>query len=177
MPFEETLLLAIHARGGPILDALFRFSHELGTFPFCAFVVLSAAAWCWRHGRRRDAGLWLGIGVSTYVVQEGLKFLVARPRPGLWPPLVPQSGYSFPSGHALAAATFYPLLAWTWARARPDEARAAWAVAILLASYIGFGRLYLGVHWPTDVAAGWALGAAQTALAMRLARGEAESGI
>jgi membrane-associated phospholipid phosphatase len=177
MPFEETLLLAIHARGGPALDVLFRFSHQLGTFPFCALVVLGAAAWCLRHRPRREAWLWLGVGVSTYAIQEALKFLVARPRPALWPALVPQSGYSFPSGHALAAATFYPLLAWTWARARPGEARAAWGVAILLASYIGFGRLYLGVHWPTDVLAGWSLGAVQTALVVRAAGGQNQPAI
>lgn len=177
MPFEVSLLLAIHARSGPALDALFRFSHQLGTFPFCALVVLSAAAWCLRHRPRREAWLWLGVGVSTYAIQEALKLLVARPRPALWPALVPQSGYSFPSGHALAAATFYPLLAWTWGRARPSETRAAWGVAILLASYIGFGRLYLGVHWPTDVLAGWSLGAVQAALVMRAARGKGQPAI
>ncbi len=57
-----------------------------------------------------------------------------------------------------------------WTGARPDQAKTAWGVAILLAFYIGFGRLYLGVHWPTDVIAGWALGAAQTALVIRSAR-------
>jgi membrane-associated phospholipid phosphatase len=125
MPIEAHLLLAIHTRSGPTLDALFRFSHELGTLPFCALIVLSAAAWCLRHRRRREAWLWLGVGVSTYVLQEGLKYLVARPRPDLWPALVPHSGHSFPSGHALASATFYPLLAWMWTRARPHEARGA----------------------------------------------------
>jgi membrane-associated phospholipid phosphatase len=170
MPFERTLLLAIHARGGPVLDLLFRFSHELGLFPFCAAIVLSAAGWCLSHQQRREGFLWLAVGVSTYGLQEALKDLVARPRPALWPALVAQSGYSFPSGHALAAATFYPLLAWMWTGLRPDQAKAAWSVAILVALYVGFGRLYLGVHWPTDVIAGWALGAAQTAVVIRSAR-------
>ena len=172
MPIEARLLLAIHAHGGAALDGLFRVSHQLGTLPFCAVLVLGAMAWSLRHDQRREAWLWLGAGVSTYVVQEGLKHLVARPRPALWPALVLQSGFAFPSGHAFAAATFYPLLAWTWARARPREARAAWGTAVLLALFIGFGRLYLGVHWPTDVLAGWALGAAQTAVVVRSAKSD-----
>jgi undecaprenyl-diphosphatase len=167
---ETRALLAIHAWSSPGLDRLFRLSHELGTLPFCAILVLAAAAWRLRRGETREAWLWIVVGVSTYAVQESLKHLVGRPRPSLWPPLVPQSGFSFPSGHALAAATFYPLLARAWARARPGDEIGAWGIAILLALFIGFGRLYLGVHWPTDVLAGWALGAAQTAATIHLAQ-------
>jgi undecaprenyl-diphosphatase len=169
LPLEVRILLAIHAWSGPQWDRLFRFSHQLGTLPFCAVLVVGAIAWCLARGERREAWLWLAAGLSTEAVQEGLKYLVARPRPALWTQLIPHSGFSFPSGHALASATFFPLLAWAWSRARPRDKAVAWGLAILTALFVGFGRLYLGVHWPSDVLAGWALGAAQAGLVMRLA--------
>ena len=171
MTFDARVLIAIHARSGPELDRLFRLSHELGTLPFCAALVLSAAAWCMTRGERRLALLWVLTGLATEATQEALKHLIARPRPTLWPYLIPHSGFSFPSGHALAGATFFPLLAWTWSRARPSERAVAWTLAVIMALFVGFGRLYLGAHWPTDVLAGWALGAAQAALVLRIGAG------
>ena len=167
---EARALLAIHAWSGPWLDDLFLVSHVMGTFPFCAILVLAAFSRRLRRAEKREAWIWIAVGVSTFLVQEGLKYLVGRPRPDLWPSIIPRSGFSFPSGHAVAAATFYPLLAHAWARSRPRQEVAAWAVAVSLALFIGVGRLYLGVHWPTDVLAGWVLGASQTALAIRLSK-------
>lgn len=164
---EATLLLSIHGLSSPFLDMLFRLSHEIGTLRFCAVLVLAATAWHGLRGERREALAWLGVGLATLILFLSLKPAFARPRPELWPRLVGDTGFSFPSGHALASATFYPLLAWVTLRLR----RAAFAlVGIGLPLFIGFGRLYLGVHWPTDVLAGWALGAAQAAAALRCVR-------
>ncbi|HET7292351.1 MAG TPA: phosphatase PAP2 family protein [Vicinamibacteria bacterium] len=163
---EERLLLWIHEHSSPALDVAFFVSHAMGTLPFCAILVVTAALWHRRRGEREAAWRWLALGAATFVLQEGIKAIVARPRPELWPSLLPSSGAAFPSGHALAAATFYPLLAWSLSRARPRLAPWLWAAAVLLAVFVGVGRLYLGVHWPTDVAAGWTLGAAQTAVAL-----------
>jgi membrane-associated phospholipid phosphatase len=165
---ERDLLLLIHAHARPALDALFVFSHALGTPAFCLGLVLLAAGWHALHHERPYALLWLGLGLSTLVVQEALKLAVGRARPELWPRLVTQPGFSFPSGHAIAAATFFPLLAATASRAWPDARRWAWAAALLLGFYVGFGRMYLGVHWPTDVVAGWAIGTVQTAVGLSL---------
>ena len=86
-----------------------------------------------------------------------------RPRPTLWAWLVPVSGLSFPSGHAVAGASLYPLLGWTLVPGRPAVGRLAYALGLIPAAFIGVGRLYVGVHWPTDVLAGWALGAGLSA--------------
>ena len=168
MPFEKACLLGIHAHATPFFDALFLFSHQLGTFTFCAAVVIGMAILHASHGDRRAAALWLLLGCSTGLMQWQLKDLVGRERPLLWPRLVNEVSYSFPSGHALASATFYPLLAWSVARVRPSARRLAWVLGVALPLFVGFGRLYLGVHWPTDVVAGWTIGALQTAAAMRL---------
>jgi len=173
---ESEVLLWIHGHASRPLDLLFLLSNLLGTFWFCSVMVVGVASWHWRRGNRAEAKLWLFLGLSTYVLQEWLKLAMGRPRPELWPRLIVVTSTSFPSGHALAAATFYPLLARTWARQRPGERWAAWAVAGALAIFIGFGRLYLGVHWPSDVAAGWALGIAQTALAIGIRDGAFSSG-
>jgi undecaprenyl-diphosphatase len=166
---EAAFLLFIHARSTPLLDGLFRVSHELGTLTACLVLVLGAIAWHSAHGGRREAVAWLVVGLSTLLLYVCLKPAFGRSRPGLWPPLVDEQGYAFPSGHALASATFYPLLAWTTLRLR-GASFALFSGALPL--FIGFGRLYLGVHWPTDVLAGWALGAAQAAAAIRWLRPE-----
>ena len=165
---EAAILLRIHAWSHPAFDAAFRVSHQLGDFAFCAILVIAAAVWHLRRGERGWAILWIALGVSTYLIQEALKELIQRPRPELWPKLINQTGFSFLSGHALAAATFYPLLAEDVARRRPQWRKPAFVVAAGFAAFIGFGRLYLGVHWPSDVLAGWALGLAQTAAGVHL---------
>ena len=159
---DTRILLFIHAHAGPFLDGLARASHALGTRAFCTVLVLAAA---FVHGLRRErraAIAWIGIGVTTAAVIELLKALVLRPRPELWPRLVLQGGSSFPSGHAIATAAFYPLLAWVTTRGRPRLRSAAMALAVALSLFVGLGRLYLGLHWPTDVLAGWMLGAAES---------------
>jgi len=165
---ETRILLAIHAWSSPFLDQVFWFSDKIGALWYFTPVVLLVAVWEERRGDRAEAGLWIALGLSTVLVQQGLKLLVARQRPALWPPIVGVTSLSFPSGHALAAATFYPLLARVWARSRPGHTPLVYAAAVAMALFVGFGRLYLGVHWPTDVLAGWAMGSAQTALAIRL---------
>jgi undecaprenyl-diphosphatase len=165
---DTRILLAIHEWSSPFLDNVFWFSDKIGALWFFTPVVILAAAWHERKGERAEAVLWIALGVSTILVQQCLKLLVARQRPALWPPIVGVTSLSFPSGHALASATFYPLLARIWARAQPDQAPLAYTAAVAMALFVGFGRLYLGVHWPTDVLAGWVLGAAQTVLAIRI---------
>ncbi len=161
---ETALLLSVHELARPLLDMLFRFSHELGTLRFSAILVLAAIAWHLRRGERREAQAWFAVGLTTLALYLFLKPVFARPRPDLWPRLVGETGFSFPSGHALASAAFYPLLARATLRLRRG---AFFMIALGLPLFVGFGRLYLGVHWPSDVLAGWALGAAQAAVAIR----------
>ena len=174
---ETDALLAIHAHSAPVLDTIFRFSDRIGTLLFFSGLVLGIIAWHLSRGERREARLWLFVGLSTVLLQEGIKLAVGRPRPQLWPHLVSVTAYAFPSGHALASATLYPLLAWIVSRRSSAAGRwAAMAASILVAVFVGFGRLYLGVHWPSDVLAGWGLGAVQVVAAIRwLERSKASS--
>ena len=161
---EESILQWIHSHATPAFDSLFIVSHFLGNTPFCTALVILAVVINLLRKQPALAVLWIVLGLSTFFLQAGLKELVLRARPELWPRLVEQGGYSFPSGHALAGATFYPLIAFNISQLRPQLARIVWPLAIVMTIYVGFGRLYLGVHWFSDVLAGWTLGGIQTAI-------------
>jgi membrane-associated phospholipid phosphatase len=154
---ESAILTWVHGWRSPALDAAFVFSWLLGAFRFCAPCVLVVIAWHLGRAERREALAWLAVGAFVGLAPELLKALVARPRPTLWPWLLPTSGYSFPSGHAVAGMAFYPLLGWLLLRAR-GLSRVGFALGALVGAFVGVGRLYVGVHWPSDVLAGWSLG-------------------
>lgn len=145
---------------------VFVLSHVLGSLPVGIGIVLLAALAERTRGEVAGGRTWIVLGITTPILFAGLKEIVCRPRPALWPRLVEEGGWSFPSGHALASATIFPLLAWTLSRRSPGRAPAFWGFGLALPLVIGLGRLYLGVHWPTDVLAGWAIGALQSALAI-----------
>jgi undecaprenyl-diphosphatase len=166
MSFEPGLLLWIHGRGSPGLDRLFLLSDFLGSQHFCIPLCLTLILLHLRRREYRAIVAWVTVGFLTYALPVAIKPLVERPRPTLWPSLVQVSGLSFPSGHAVAGAAFFPLLGYILFRWAPGRGRVAYLLGLLPALVIGVGRLYLGVHWPTDVLAGWTLGAAQSAAAV-----------
>ncbi|MFJ6435229.1 phosphatase PAP2 family protein [Streptomyces sp. NPDC091416] len=121
----------------------------------------------WQRGARMLAA-W--VAVTTLVsslLQQGIKAAVGRERPR-WPDPVDSAHYAaFPSGHAMTAVVSCGLLLWLLQRSgcRPWIRRAALAAAGVSVLGVGLTRLYLGVHWPSDVVGGWLLGAALVALA------------
>jgi undecaprenyl-diphosphatase len=114
------------------------------------------------HGRRRHGLIFAVTVVLADISSEALKVFYNRPRPDL----VPHGSYvysaSFPSGHSTLSAAMYLTLAMLVASLEPHRGSKVMvyvlAAALILA--IGFSRVYLGVHWPSDVLAGWALGGA-----------------
>lgn len=109
---------------------------------------------------------WILAMVVSIAGGEGLVWLsktgFARQRPDLVNALIPAHGLSFPSGHAFVAISFYGLVAWfAMERAKTWTVRVSVALlALVVILAIGFSRIYLGVHWPSDVLASYALGAA-----------------
>lgn len=103
----------------------------------------------------------LGWGLSN-----ALKALVGRERPGVVPHLMPAYHSSFPSGHSMMSAVVYLTLGALLARLLPTGRLKAYVlvVALLLTGLVGISRIYLGVHFPTDVAAGWCFGLAWATL-------------
>jgi undecaprenyl-diphosphatase len=106
------------------------------------------------------AGLVLVATIGGSILSGQAKYWVGRPRPELVDHLVQVSGLSFPSGHATNSAIVYLTLAGLVAQVERGARVRSYtlACAILLVGAIGISRVYLGVHWPSDVLAGWCAG-------------------
>ena len=136
----------------------------LGSTAVLALVVLFALGLLLLEGRYRKAALLALVVVGAYLAVDPLKSFFARPRPALGAGEIPRPGSpSFPSGHTLLATTAYLAAALCVRGQTPRSGRRragpyvmAWA--ILLSLLVGVSRVYLGVHYPSDVLGGWLLG-------------------
>ncbi len=97
-----------------------------------------------------------------------LKDIVMRARPGGLIPAIRETGFSFPSGHATGSMAFYGFVAFLLCRWYPRYAKAIIATTTALVLMIGFSRLYLGVHFPSDVIAGYLLSILWLAIGIRI---------
>jgi undecaprenyl-diphosphatase len=134
----------------------------LGGFGVLALVTLLAMGFLLLQKKWLDALLLVVATLGGTAISEGLKVGFARPRPDLVAHTVDVTSMSFPSGHAMLSAVTYLTLGALLAHAQSQRRARAYVLgaAVLLTLIIGASRIYLGVHWPTDVLAGWCLGAA-----------------
>lgn len=143
----------------------------LGNAATLIVVALSAAAILWAARRKVSVALLLVSLTSGTLVTYALKFGFDRPRPRVGAPIAEAITASFPSGHAMMAAVSYGTVAFLVGRMAPGRVRwITWAGAALLVVLVGVSRLYIGVHYPSDVVAGWLGGIAWTALLVLLFR-------
>ena len=167
--FDQTVLRALRNPNdladpiGPAwLELAMRDITSLGGFTVVILVTLAAIGYLVIDGKRA-AALFVMVSIAGgTVLSEGLKHLFARPRPDLVAHLVEVQTASFPSGHAMLSAVIFLTLGALLARIQRRRRLKAYviSVAIVLTLMIGASRVYLGVHWPTDVLAGWCAGAA-----------------
>ncbi|MEU0675526.1 phosphatase PAP2 family protein [Streptomyces sp. NPDC006172] len=129
----------------------------------------AVAVWLvWRRGAWWTAAWLVTTSAVGTVVQQVMKAAVDRARP-VWPDPVDSANYAaYPSGHALTAVVALGLLLWLLRREGASPALWRTAVAVAAVSVVGVGltRIWLGVHWASDVLGGWLLGAALVALAI-----------
>ncbi len=120
-----------------------------------------AAGWLWAIGARTLAGWTAAQALLGWVAESAAKAAVGRPRPTFPDPVSHAAGWAFPSGHAMASAiTAATLTALLWPRANRSGRITACALAGTVVALVGFTRIALGVHWPSDVLGGWLLAAA-----------------
>lgn len=165
---DRTLILMLRAPGdasdplGPRwFEEMMRDVTALGGFTFLTlFVVIAVAALAFYRERRQAFVLGVSIGLAA-AANDVLKLLFDRARPDLVSHGSFVYTHSFPSGHSmLSAATFLTTAAILSSFQTRRRAKAfIFGVAVLLTVSVGVSRVYLGVHWPTDVLAGWTLGA------------------
>jgi len=165
--FDEWLLLLLRTPGnladpvGPRwFEEMARDVTALGGTAVLALMVLAVAGFLAMTRRSHAAVTVLVSVVGGILVSQGAKLAFARPRPELVPHGAEIYTASFPSGHAMMAAVVYLTLGALLARTQSGRSVKTYilAVAVILTLLVGATRVYLGVHWPTDVLAGWALG-------------------
>ena len=132
----------------------------LGSVAVLTIITTLAAGYLVAARKRALAAFTVGAVAGGALLGTLLKAVYARARPDLVAHLVGTDSASFPSGHAMNSAVTFLTLAVLLSRAETSVAlrRYLMSVAIGLTLLIGFSRLYLGVHWPTDVLAGWIVG-------------------
>ena len=167
--FDEAVLLALRQPGdaaqpiGPAwLGLVMRDMTALGGIPVLGLFALVALGYLVLARQGRAALLLLVSLPGGLLLNTLLKHSFDRPRPALVAHLVDVQTLSFPSGHAMLSAVGYLTLGALLAGAAAQRRQQGYimGVAVLLTLLIGGSRVYLGVHWPTDVLAGWCLGAA-----------------
>ena len=167
--FDSAVVLAFRVAGDPGTALGPRWVQEsardftaLGGFTVLALISLAAIATLLMHGRRYQAMVFGGTVLTAQAAAEILKHFVDRARPMIVPQHDLVYSSSFPSGHAMMAPVVYLALAAILAAG--DRRRGVKVLLVAGAAFlviaVGVSRVYLGVHWPTDVIGGWTLGLA-----------------
>jgi undecaprenyl-diphosphatase len=159
-PVDDAIRTAVHGVSSPITTSILHTATQLGS-PFFLIPMTMLISLVFLHLRRiRGAILLTATMVGVSLLNWVLKLFFQRARPEAFFGLTTPTSYSFPSGHSLASFCFYgALAALVTARLRSRVLRAVvWAAAVVIIFAVGFSRVYLGVHYPSDVIAGYATG-------------------
>ena len=159
-------------KGSPQLEEIMRDCTALGGVAVLSLLTLSTAGFLLLTGKKHMAGFLSCSVASGLLVSLALKDSYHRPRPDLVPFASAFTTTSFPSGHSMLSALTYLTLGAVLARSYGRKRLKAYflCLAALLSCLVGVSRVYLGVHWPTDVLAGWTAGATWATLCWLSAR-------
>ena len=147
--------------------AVFLWITRIGGVMGMRVLALAGALYLWFHGHRRVAAGVLLVPIVTVRLFEFMKDIYARPRPGGLAGHV-ENSFAFPSGHATMSAAVCCTLAYVFLREGFIGRWTALAFAVLAPLLVGLSRVYLNVHWATDVLGGWSVGLFIAALSAAL---------
>jgi len=160
LPFDLQIRQAVHEHATPALTRVMIIMSAIGE-PYVLWPLGGLAFYgFWRAGLKDSAVLFIIAMCGTLAIEQILKFAIHRPRPESFFDYPLPTSYSFPSGHAAQSLTWFgtlaalisPLLHSTWIKIL------VWLAAVAMIVGIGFSRIYLGVHYPTDVIGGYLAG-------------------
>jgi undecaprenyl-diphosphatase len=159
---DNAVLVGLRAHQSPLLDSLAWFCSMLGAELLAVFALVLVVVLGWQRRWGAVVGLLLTV-VGAQLLNDVLKDWFQRTRPAPVGALIPAQAFSFPSGHAMVSAAFYLFVGYLAWRLMAGRWRIVCAAALVLVAFlIGLSRLYLGVHYLTDVVAGYIAGIAWT---------------
>ncbi|MEG0919649.1 MAG: phosphatase PAP2 family protein [Anaerovoracaceae bacterium] len=166
LPFDQPILDKFYGLRVPAVSIIVELVTYLGNWE--AIVVIGVLLFAFEQ-YRKDFGIpVLALAAATSVLNKVIKVIVARPRPEASMMLIDQGGYSFASGHSVTSIAVYGLLVFLLIKHKPNHYKPLAVLCGVLAIIIGISRVYVGVHFPSDVLAGWCEGLALLAIGLVL---------
>lgn len=159
--FDVSVLETMHRHGSPLGLAVAGAVSHVGSPAAMTLLAITGTIFLSALGEWIVLGGWIAAFAGASLIDEWLKLTIQRPRPGYAAALIHHGSWSFPSGHAMGALVGYGMLAYVLCLlATRDRSHRAWIVVglTLLVVAIGVSRLYLGVHYFSDVMGGFAAG-------------------
>jgi membrane-associated phospholipid phosphatase len=159
---DEAVASWFHLNGTPFGNRIFVFISWIGSPVAMALLFAAVVLYLWRAKQRTLIVAWLLSYVGGTVLDAVVKDVVRRPRPEFAAKFLHFNSWSFPSGHSMGSLIGFAMLAYTIIRVRQIRSAPAqigiWAGAFIMVALVGYSRLYLAVHYLSDVAAGYTLG-------------------
>lgn len=151
--FDHPIQVWAHAHANSSLDGWMLGASMLGSPPLMVLLCGIITFFLWMKKRRGDLAFFVVATLGAGLLNLTAKRIFGRTRPDLWLSLDPRSDYSFPSGHAMGTmALFMAILVLVW----PTKFRVPVLIfGALFVLWVGFSRIYIGVHFPSDVLCGW----------------------
>lgn len=157
--FDEIIMDYVHSRTTPLGTNIMKTITYFGSVYFFLPIGIVIFIYMLRQNNTQGILLLILSTLGSYGLNYILKNIFVRTRP-LKYFLIEQGGYSFPSGHAMVSMTFYTTMTYIFTRdcEKRDKESVIWFLNGLIVFLIGFSRIYLGVHWPTDILMGYLIG-------------------
>ncbi|WP_312667853.1 phosphatase PAP2 family protein [Tissierella praeacuta] len=157
--FDVWIMDYIHTNTNPLVLSLMRFISFIGSSGFLLPIMAMIISYTIIKRKYYESKLLLISTLGSYLLNHLLKQLFQRTRP-LKYFLVEQGGFSFPSGHSMVTMTLYSTIAFLLAKNTYNHRKKAWIhiLAFIVILLMGISRVYLGVHWPTDIIGGYLAG-------------------
>ena len=159
--FDQALATALHQNANALTVTLFHLITNLGGLMATIVIGLGVALWLYISQHKRLLISWTVAIIGNSILNMLLKLAFQRARPSFENPLLVESFYSFPSGHAMGSVVMYGMLAYILSVLVADlrwKRMALACITIWFVLFIGFSRMYLGVHYFSDIAAGFVAG-------------------
>ena len=158
MSFEIAISNWFHSFSTPWLDFIFKSITTVGSGSFLTIVIVIVSIFLLFRFELHKSHIVVLSGIMSGLGSFFLKRAFDRPRSDLWIPLVEEHSLSFPSGHAMISVAVYGALAMFLAEKYPNRKMRIYSLFGILIFLIGISRIYLGVHWTTDILGGWVFG-------------------